>query len=99
MSHKYKNEGKEMTDALNDRLNDRVISAIEVAIKEGKIQSWRNLAIVNGMVPQSLNEVKQGRRNVHLNLLIYLVREKGFNPYYILGTSKVMFTGKKTANV
>ena len=76
----------------NNQITQRFIECHDFLKKSGKIKSSRQFALALGCMPQNLNEILKGRREVTVELLQKAVSIYHINPSYILAGNVTMFS-------
>ncbi len=76
----------------NHQITQRFVECHDFLKKSGKIKSSRQFALALGCMPQNLNEILKGRRDVTVELLQKAVAIYQINPAYILAGNVTMFS-------
>jgi signal peptidase I len=68
---------------MNSAVTQRFINCFDELVRENKLKSARQFAISIGALPQSLNEILKGRRDVTVEMLRKAIEIYEMNPYYL----------------
>lgn len=79
---------------MNSAVTQRFIDCFTHLIQENKVRSARQFAISIDSLPQSLNEILKGRRDVTLEMLRKSIELYEMNPYYLfIGEGSLFSSG------
>lgn len=76
---------------MSHEVSQRFVECIEKLKEEGKIRSFRQFAQSLDYLPQSLSEVRNGRRDVTIDLLHRTINKYQVNPNYLFEGAGAMF--------
>lgn len=75
----------------------RFNEVMQILVNMKKEKSIRAIAVSIGQCPQSIHEVKKGRRNVTVKMIKGVAETYGINPSYVFGlTNEVFFINEST---